>query len=291
MAQWCGDLAMRPVMRMAIFVPAVLALCAGCQRPVNTKESPAAKPETKQVSDQSDLPLAGTLSCSGRGCHASLDQSRADEKPLPCAFSLWSDNDPHTRAWYVLWQTKRGRGMSELLHPEAKDKDGEPNAVAKDPRCLACHVTPQAADLKQNEHGARDEWQFGVGCEGCHGRASGKDGWLHRHYRDKWTTNKTPAAEKKKYGLNDLSDLRERALVCAGCHVGAPADDTKMLPLRDMNHDHVAAGHPRLMFEFAAFLANEPKHWLEAWEREKDEGKREEQKRLFQGRAWALGQL
>jgi hypothetical protein len=281
---------MRPVTRFAILVPAVLALCAGCQQQqqVNT-DKPAAKADTTQVVDQSNLPLSGTLSCSGRGCHASLDQSNADKKPLPCAFSLWSDNDPHTGAWDALWRTERGQNMSKLLYAGADGKKGEPTAAWNDPRCLACHVTPQAAKIdagnltSPQDSRVPEEWRFGVGCEGCHGRANK---WLGPHYREKWTTKqrseaekKELAARKKELGYNDLSDLRERALVCAGCHVGAPANDDQKLPLRDMNHDHVAAGHPRLMFEFAAFLANEPKHW-----KEKDTSQE------FAGRAWVAGQ-
>ena len=58
---------MRPVMRLAIVVPAVLALCAGCQQQqsVNTKETPEKKAETTQAADHSRLPLTGTLSCAG----------------------------------------------------------------------------------------------------------------------------------------------------------------------------------------------------------------------------------
>jgi hypothetical protein len=46
-----------------------------------------------------------------------------------------------------------------------------------------------------------------------------------------------------------------------GCHVGAPAE--KALPVRDMNHDMVAAGHPRLNFDYAEYLRRLPHHWRE----------------------------
>jgi hypothetical protein len=46
-----------------------------------------------------------------------------------------------------------------------------------------------------------------------------------------------------------------------------------------MNHDFIAAGHPRLMFEYGSFLANEPKHW-----KEKDT------RADFEARAWLVGQ-
>ena len=47
--------------------------------------------------------------------------------------------------------------------------------------------------------------------------------------------------------------------ICAGCHVGSPADDEHLL--RDVNHDLIAAGHPRLDFSFSAYLNLMPKHW------------------------------
>jgi hypothetical protein len=58
------------------------------------------------------------------------------------------------------------------------------------------------------------------------------------------------------------------------CHVG----DSD----REVNHDLIAAGHPRLNFEFGAFQAIMPKHWRE-------EG--EEARPDFEARAWAVGQV
>jgi hypothetical protein len=62
--------------------------------------------------------------------------------------------------------------------------------------------------------------------------------------------------------------------------VGAPAGDG--LPPRDVDHDLIAAGHPRLNFEFAAYLANMPPHWVE---RERNAEKD------FPARAWMIGQV
>jgi hypothetical protein len=42
-----------------------------------------------------------------------------------------------------------------------------------------------------------------------------------------------------------------------------------------MNHDMIAAGHPRLNFEFSAYLARMPRHWHQ---------------RTDEAKAWALGQ-
>src|SRR5262249_8237681 len=158
--------------------PALLALCAGCQQSVSTKDDgPQAKDQGNRPADSrpdDNRALTGTLSCSNRGCHASLDQSQADEKPLECSFTLSNANAPPTRASEVPQKKDRryretGRQMSTLLHPDVPiDKDGT-TAVAKDRRCLACHVTPQSAyDAdKFDERGVAkvvdEEWRFGVG--------------------------------------------------------------------------------------------------------------------------------
>src|SRR5207244_1023767 len=58
------------------------------------------------------------------------------------------------------------------------------------------------------------------------------------------------------------------------CHVGSAK--------YDVNHDLIAAGHPRLRFELGAYLANYPKHWSDA----RDRGNW----RDFEARVWLIGQ-
>ncbi len=48
-----------------------------------------------------------------------------------------------------------------------------------------------------------------------------------------------------------------------------------------MNHDLIAAGHPRLNFEYASYLTSYPKHWKEKTTNPAD----------FEAKAWAIGQL
>src|SRR5262245_21391798 len=132
---------MRPLMRMAMLVPVLLVICAGCRQPIITTDAPLRKVEGQQavVSGQ---PLTGTSSCSNRGCHAPMDHSQASEKPLECTYPLVSSQGvPHARAWQVLSTKDKARQMSTLLHPDVPDKDGI-TAVARHRRCLACHATP-----------------------------------------------------------------------------------------------------------------------------------------------------
>jgi hypothetical protein len=79
-----------------------------------------------------------------------------------------------------------------------------------------------------------------------------------------------------RHGLAELNDLGSRASACAGCHVGSPG--------RDMNHDMIAAGHPKLNFEFASHLARLPRHW---YERDRMTGEKRGPEFLLQ--AWAVG--
>src|SRR5262249_11338289 len=65
---------------------------------------------------------------------------------------------------------------------------------------------------------------------------------------------------KRELGMWSVTDAAARGRACAGCHVGAPPVSDE-LPPRDVNHDLIAAGHPRLHFELATFLANLPPHW------------------------------
>ena len=58
-----------------------------------------------------------------------------------------------------------------------------------------------------------------------------------------------------------MRDLARMAKVCARCHVGSPASGG--LPLCDVDHDLIAAGHPLLSFEFSAYQATIPPYWVE----------------------------
>jgi hypothetical protein len=134
--------------------------------------------------------------------------------------------------------------------------DRPPANAWEDTRCLACHTTPAAvndpgeAALSRREHG--------VTCDACHGPA---ERWDHRHLR--WNTSADRGKEYRDAGAVWLNDPVSRAQVCAGCHVGAPPDTDHNLPAREVNHDLIAAGHPRLTFELSLFLANLPPHWDE----------------------------
>jgi hypothetical protein len=135
----------------------------------------------------------------------------------------------------------------------------------KDQLCLRCHAM-NADNEPQRDLFVRD---FGVGCESCHGPA---EKWLGLHYARDWSAKSV--SEKEALGFQPLKPLGKRAQLCVSCHIG-DAD-------KDVNHDLIAAGHPRLNFEFGAFHAIMPKHWREEGENAQPD---------FEARAWAVGQV
>ncbi len=134
---------------------------------------------------------------------------------------------------------------------------GQPHPPAyQSERCLACH---SSATPTRRAQSTSFTWNSrGVGCEACHGQP---DKWLHQHYG--WAELAATEKERRfdETRMTWLRDVDSRARACVGCHVGAPATETA--PLRDVDHDLIAAGHPRLNFELHQYLKALPPHWIE----------------------------
>lgn len=195
-------------------------------------------------------PFVGAGSCSASACHANPVHGQTGSE-----FSTWATSDPHAKAYEVLFDARSVRIQKNL---------GTSTKAHEDRRCLKCHVGPEFDDHveKQVPYFRTD----GVSCETCHGAAGP---WLTTHYATSWR-EKTPA-QKRSAGMKDTHSILGRARLCATCHVGAPE--------MEVDHDLIAAGHPRLNFEFAAFHAALPRHWSDAGQRD------------FEYRAWQTGQL
>lgn len=226
--------------------------CAWVARPARATQEGAPDPSGGGAR------LQGVASCAAAACHNANGPpgSRGSE------YSAWAAYDPHSRAYRVLFDERSRRMVKNLRRLEDVNK-AHPE---KECLCLGCHVFPHYSD--QTAANERFSLGDGVGCEACHGAA---ERWLTSHYRRKLTE-----AEKPELGMNRTRDLRVRAETCVRCHVG----DGEM----DVNHDLIAAGHPRLRFEYGAYLAGYPgKHWRTAADRDRN--------RDLEGRAWVLGQL
>jgi hypothetical protein len=147
----------------------------------------------------------------------------------------------------VLW-TARAREMTRRLTVPSPDDvlTDEEHAQQLSRSCIGCHATDSrsASGIALN----KDSFPLGVQCESCHDSKSAA--WLHTHYDN--SARKT---------FIDPEHCKNWASTCLRCHAG-PNDATT--PPQVVNHDLIAAGHPRLSFEFRAYVDSLPPHWSEA---------------------------
>lgn len=244
-------------------VVAVLAVGGRLVWP-NTADAAAPAPPLAERSPSPARPTVGKVGCSAVACHG----GPADLSKEPAAgcwqgsFTRWQAADPHTQAYAAL-ETELAEGIIRGL--------GWQTCATNEPRCLACHTTPAYANDPSRAH-LRTE---GVSCEACHGDSAK---WLTPH-----TSWEKPPTDR--LGMTDLNDMGVRAKTCAGCHVGAREEPGS--PVRDMNHDMIAAGHPRLVFDFAEYHRRLPKHW-----EEKDRAKEGKPRRVLDEKGlWRVGRV
>jgi hypothetical protein len=175
-------------------------------------------------------------------------QVRTDNSVQQNEYSTWVVKDKHAHAFAALTNPVATR-MARILGP---DKLGSVKADTA-PKCLACH----ALSVPEAERARTFDSTDGVSCESCHGPASN---WLGPHTTKGWTHERSIAA-----GMRDLRDPARRAENCLMCHLGTPD--------KAVDHEMIAAGHPDLYFELAAFTVAMPRHWNEhaADDRTKDD--------------------
>jgi hypothetical protein len=212
------------------------------------------------------FPLRGAASCAAAACH----NGNGPPGEKGSEYTTWVVHDPHSHAFEVLYGQRSRQIEKNRQRPDGVSAD-HPES---DPLCLNCHVLNRIEPLAKGGTQVPRRESFGledgVSCEACHGAA---DGWLTQHFTAAWQA-KTPE-EKQAEGMTNTKDLRTRAELCVRCHVGTGDID--------VNHDLIAAGHPRLAFELAGFHAKMPKHWHVR----KDMAGRPD----FEARLWALGQV
>jgi hypothetical protein len=245
-------------MNWRIAIPGILLasemLAGGCARSSKTQQVPSSASKITNVAQSSATPprALGEQSCASSGCHgAAFDGTARD---WHSAFAVWNQEDPHRHAFAVLY-TQRSVEMYRNLHPESKPSAELPSdaeyAAFVSQRCLGCHATGLRGRDVVALGDARDVPEYylaGVTCESCHGPASG---WLHTHY--------LAGFSRSSPGFSDTKNPQTLADRCVGCHIGPMVAENGRA--YDMNHDLIAAGHPRLSFEVSTYLANYPKHW------------------------------
>jgi hypothetical protein len=206
---------------------------------------------TSGVADE--LPrYIGRSSCATATCHGGI----AGIGPAwHSSSSVFEASDPHARAGDVLLNDLSIR-IVEALEPSASGSD-ELFARTLQTRCVSCHApeipsASSATSATLEPERLRRELAAGVSCEACHGPASV---WEKLHTGAAWAKS---ARFTAALGMLDTESPLARADDCARCHVGSrPAEG----PIRDMNHDMIAAGHPPLSFDMLRYQTRLPPHW------------------------------
>jgi Cytochrome c554 and c-prime len=204
--------------------------------------------------------FAGAASCSASGCHNANGPQGTERSE----FSTWSSWDKHARAYAVL-DNDRSKRIVANLYPRSTKRATEQEL------CLKCHATFDPGIPP----GERAYMGDGVSCEACHGPAGNT--YLATHY-ERGFLSKTPE-QKAKQGLWPTKNLSFRTQLCTSCHVGNGS--------KEVNHDLIAAGHPRLNFEMAGYHAIYHKHWNDRNYRDPSKNQPVD----FAARLWVLGQL
>jgi hypothetical protein len=197
----------------------------------------------------------GVASCAGSTCHG---RNEGDGKVVRQDELLhWQEPSSkagaHSRAYAALTSARGQRILAAL------------GLGSNMSACLGCHAT----DAAPGEQGARFRLDDGVGCESCHGAASG---WISTHYA-------VPATHVGNIaqGMIPLENPKARAAVCLDCHFGSGK------PGQFVTHSMMAAGHPRVSFELDLF-SDLQRHWNEDADYVQRKGKTDSV------RLWAVGQ-
>jgi hypothetical protein len=246
----------------------LLAACCGCGplastspvayqlNAVSLQTNAGATPSQKV---DSPLQFVGRNSCSATACHG---QPQAEPVSWRNAYRVWETADPHRRAFDVLYTERSVQMFRKLTETTAATIDDLAYLRFVEEKCIGCHATPPTGSFvtaKLVNQTRPDAYWQGVSCESCHGSASS---WLGQHYSLAWPETGDPLRPQRTAatGFHDTRSLDQRAKACVKCHQGPQQLGEQ---LYDVNHDLIAAGHPRLQFELHAYLANLPKHWDE----------------------------
>jgi hypothetical protein len=240
--------AVRAVLVTAIVLAGVLV--AGAFRAPDAPARNAESPKPYGVGTPA-LAQVSSASCAASACHGGGHVGKKGSEHSTWAPDLLADgpHDPHAKAYRVLFNADSAR-MGKLLGIAAPHQEA---------LCLKCH----AVDAVKPELAVAD----GVGCGACHGPA---EKWLAAHVEPGWK-ELSNRAKWEDYGFVPAGNLVARSMNCVGCHVG-DAD-------REVSHDLIAAGHPRLAFESVRFYTSP--HYRKHWEEKSPD---------FAVRAWVAGQ-
>lgn len=203
------------------------------------------------------LMYLGNPTCTSAKCHSG-DAKMQSGQEIGDEFHIWTDSDPHAKAFATL-----SNADSKAIASKLKINDAASSA-----RCLSCHTT----DVPEPQRGEQWALDQAVSCEACHGPA---EKYRDPHATAGWTGEQRKTLDAKgmrdTHGLLDTSHLGLRATVCMACHL-------------QIDKDMVDAGHPALKFEMGAYNeylwdANYMPHWTKPAQDP------------VNARLWAIGQV
>lgn len=234
---------------------------------------------TFSIVEAADSPFVGSQTCNSVSCHGRTEPRRVSGGGGSASlheFLLYERYDPHAKAAKTLVSPE----FQAIVHRLSERKE-DPSSAEVYRQCAQCHdpegivAAGQSSKLLVPLETGHGMSLRGIQCESCHGGA--KD-WLVRHYERDVSRSSLLAA-----GMRDTKSLQVRGQLCASCHVGGEE--------RNVNHDMLAAGHPPLRFELAAYHrkltshdeAGKQSHWNDARERR---GTKD-----FEVQLWEAGQI
>jgi hypothetical protein len=185
--------------------------------------------QTAQTAASEDGAHLGVASCAGNNCHGAVEPFKTS-RVAQDEYLIWSQKDKHRKAFAVLGEEPGRRIAQNLGLPDAEHAE----------ICLGCH----ADNVPPARRGPQFRLADGVGCEACHGAASG---WLGTHISG------VSHAANLAAGLYPTDQPLARAERCMSCHVG---DDKHFV-----THQIMGAGHPPLGFELDTYSATQPAHY------------------------------
>jgi hypothetical protein len=240
----------RVILSLAVGLVALFPALAWVDRRAECPEPPPLKHSFKRWEAESDLKIQGVGSCAAAACHGGPGLGLKGSE-----YTTFAALDPHARAYRVLSNAESKR-MQEIMSDAFPEMRKYKTATCN-PLCLKCHASGPTVDSRHQSDG--------VGCDRCHGPS---EKWRTTHYLDDF--------DRRTPGFVDVRcDFAARAYACMKCHVGEAN--------QEVDHVLIAAGHPRLRFEYGAYYANYPRHWAPLGEKEVDP--------TFGAFEWALGQL
>ncbi len=211
----------------------------------------------------------GSLSCASASCHGNPRR----ESVLGSAAHFFLDRDKHQFGGMVLSE-KRSQEMAARLNL--------PRPASETRECLVCHA-PGAIHATDRQDVAT-RLAEGVNCESCHGPARQ---WVGLHHTTEWKRPELwPSDRKTQTGFRETKSLLPRINLCADCHVGNAE--------QSVTHDFIAAGHPRLAFEYSAHQSQMPVHWRRSDDRRRTpvaNHAASSDRSTYEATNWLLGQL